>query len=405
MGSFRAAAQKKVPVNEPISTRALIQQLGWTPPVSLLALIRDLNIASRSFHQDIVTPEGTPLGGWVDLQVQSNGNYQIMFHMHSSSIAGNFDFDLRAYLNVPNGPTFFFHHSGHVSGVDDANYPESGTNPLIAMYWSEIQSSGDFTVAKDYQWGGIVGTLDRLANDLVSLHLLDFGAGVVGTALGAVIAVTQEAIDWIHANLGPGGTLGVISGVVVFAAAAALGAGAGAALIFGTVAGVAAGAVSNALIDSRPIAQAEIAKASTVFGNTIPYDKVILTNLAGLGGRAFTAAGVDGNIYCNLGNAYANPLGSYPPAYPAAGQELIHELTHAWQIAHSTFLPGLMCSGIVNQANYLFGDNVYAYGPAGPPWWSFNLEQQGAIVDQWFGGGMDQTSPYYRYIRDNILPG
>ena len=339
--------------------------------------------------------------------MQSNGNYQIMFHMHSSSTLGNFDFDLRAYLNVPNGPTFFFHHSGHVSGVDSTNYPESGTNPLIAMYWSGIQSSGNFTVAKDYKWGGVVGTLDGLVKDI-----LDFGASVVGTALGTVIAVTREAISWIHANLGPGGTLGVLAGVVVFVAATLV-TGGGAALILGTVAGVAVGAVSNALIHSRPLAQPEIDLARTVFGNTLPYDKVILTNLGGMNGRAFTAPGIDGKTYCNLGHAYDNPRGGYPQAYPANGQELIHELTHAWQIAHSTFLPGWMCSGIVNQANYSFGDNVYAYGQVGPDWSSFNLEQQGAIVDQWFGGNgrtgsnkpMDQANPYYRYIRDNILHG
>jgi hypothetical protein len=174
--------------------------------------------------------------------------------------------------------------------------------------------------------------------------------------------------------------------------------------------------VSNALIDSHPLAQAEIDLASKVFGNTIPYNKVILTDLGGLSGRGFTAPGVDGKIYCNLGSAYANPLGSHPQGYPAEGQLLIHELTHAWQIAHAGFLPGFVCSAIVTQANYTFGDNVYQYGPAGPPWWSFNPEQQAAIVDQWFGekdGGntnqanyppRDQKSnPYYRYIRNNIF--
>lgn len=418
MGSFRAAAQTKIPAPEQISTRALIQQLGWTPPVSLLALIRELNIVSRSYHQDVVTPDGTPLGGWVDLNIQSNGNYQITFHMHSSSELGNFDFDLRAYLNVPNGPTFFFHHSGHVSGVNTAEYPESGSNPLIAMYWSEIAESANYTVAKDYQWGGAVGTLGRLADDLVNLRILDFGADVVGTALGAVIAVSQEAMGWIHANLGPGGTIAIVTGVAVFAVAAALGAEAGAALVFATVDGVEAGALSDLLIDSRPINQEEIAKATEVFGNTIPYDKVILTNLVGLGGRSFTAPGVDGKIYCNIGKAFINPLGSYNNAYPLAGQMLIHELTHAWQIAYAGFLPGLMCSAIVTQADFTFGDNVYQYGPAGPPWWSFNPEQQGAIVDQWFAGKQDgntkqsaydqkdsKLNPYYRYIRDDILQG
>lgn len=97
---------------------------------------------------------------------------------------------------------------------------------------------------------------------------------------------------------------------------------------------------------------------------------------------------------------------------------LIHELTHAWQIAHAGFLPGLMCSAIMTQADFTFGDNVYQYGPAGPPWWSFNPEQQGAIVDQWFAGNQDgntnqsaydqkdsKLNPYYRYIRDDILQG
>lgn len=157
MRSFRDAAQKKVPVNAPISTRALLQQVGLTPPASLLTLMQDLDPDpnSMSFHQDVVTPEGTPLGGWVDLHLQSNGNYQVVFHMHSSSIAGNFDFELRAYLSASNCPTFFFHHSGHVSGVDSADHEEPGSNPLIAMYWSEIKRSGSFTVAKDYQWGAL----------------------------------------------------------------------------------------------------------------------------------------------------------------------------------------------------------------------------------------------------------
>jgi hypothetical protein len=94
---------------------------------------------------------------------------------------------------------------------------------------------------------------------------------------------------------------------------------------------------------------------------------------------------------------------------------LIHELTHAWQIEHSSFVPGLVCSGIVNQANFNFGQNVYVYGPPGPPFGDFNLEAQGAIVDQWFGGNptaavpnrsaMDPSDPYFGYIANNIRAG
>jgi hypothetical protein len=362
-------------------------------------------MATRRFDQRIVTPSGTPLGGSVHLEVSDNGDYYVKFHMHSSSIAGNFDFNLRAYLTAPGFPTMAFVHSGHVSGVDDADHEERGTSPLLALYWPQLTAGPTFKAAKDYQWGGVVGTLQDLVKDI-----FEIGAGVVGSALGVVVGATREAIGWLGTTLGPGGTLGVVGGVAVFAIGTVAGAGAGA-LIMAVVAGVAIGAVTNAMIDHRPLNDAEKALAKRVFGTTLPVDDVILTNLAGLGGRAFTAPGVDRKTYLNLGRAYGNPLGPGGQSYPKPGQLLIHELTHAWQIAHTQFLPGLMCSGMVNQAEFILGDNVYDYGPPGPGWSSFNAEQQAAIVDQWFGGNhhsnrykaMDQQNVYYRYIWDDIL--
>jgi hypothetical protein len=252
-------------------------------------------------------------------------------------------------------------------------------------------------VAKEWAWGGVIGTLEDLAQDVL------FG-GVAGFALGAVIGLTREAIGWLGARLGAGGTIGVVAGVVVFGVAALAGAPLGTAVLMAVVAGVAAGAVTEALINQRPLNDTEINYARRVFGDTIPYDKVWITNLGGLNNRAFTAPGVDGKTYVNLGYAWPDPLGRYPTPYPHAGQVLIHELTHAWQIAHTGFLPGLMCSGIVNQVEYTFGDNVYDYGAPGLPWADFNLEQQGAIVDQWFGGShhssdylpMSRQNPYYQ---------
>jgi hypothetical protein len=362
------------------------------------------------FDGNVVTPSGTPLGGWVHVEVSNNGDFYVKFHMHSSSMFGNFDFNLRAYLTAPGFPTMAFIQSGHVSGVDDWDHEERGNNPLLALYWSQLKASATYSVAKDYKWGGVVGTIEDLVRDI-----LDIGAAVVGGALGVIIGATREAIGWLGSRLGPGGTLGVIGGVVVFAVAIVAGEVIGGALILGVVAGVAIGAVTNAMIKSRPLNDAEIAVARQVFGDTLPYDKVIITNLGGLGGRAFTAPGVDGKTYCNLGSSYDNPLGPREPFYPYPAQLLIHELTHAWQIAHTGFIPGLMCSGIVNQADKtILGDNVYAYGPPGPDWSrDFNQEQQGAIVDQWFGGNfnsagylpMDQENIYYRYISDNILGG
>ncbi|MFV8050930.1 hypothetical protein [Mycobacterium sp. 48b] len=363
-------------------------------------------MATRTFHGVVTTPSGTPLGGWVDVEVSDNGDYHVKFHMHSSSILGDFDFNLRAYLTAPGFPTMAFIKSGHVSGVDSWNHEERGHSPLLALYWSKLDDQATYGVAKEYKWGGVVGTLTELVGDI-----LDVAAGAVGGALGVVIGATREAIDWMGATLGPGGTLGVIGGVVVFAVSAVAGAGIGTALILGVVAGVAIGAVTNALIKFRPLNAAEIAFARQVFGNSLPYQDVIITNLAGLGDRAFTAPGVDGKTYLNIGRAYDNPLGTGGDGYPKPGQLLIHELTHAWQIAHTGSLPGLMCSGMVNQASFILGDNVYQYGPPGRAWSEFNAEQQGAIVDQWFGGTgpssrykeADQENPYYRYIWNDLI--
>jgi hypothetical protein len=334
--------------------------------------------------------------------------------MHSSSDFASFDFQLRAYLQGPGLPLLFFYHAGHVSplGTDDT-HPEPGSNAMIPMYWNQIVKTATFSVANDYQWAGVAGGIASLVNDII-----DLGAAAAGFAIGAVIGLTREAIGFLGATLGVGGTLGVIAGVVVFAVGALSGLGPGSALILGTIAGVAVDLISNALIEHRQMNENEVATAQFVFGGQIPYDKVVFTNLSSINNRAFTAPGVDGKIYCNLADSYDNPLGPGHGPYPAAGEVMIHELTHAWQIANNSFLPGFVCSGIVNQTAYEFGDDVYAYWGPDPDWSDFNLEQQGQIVNEWFAGSEDgkgnqaawlpmnkSPNPYFRYISGNILTG
>ena len=51
------------------------------------------------------------------------------------------------------------------------------------------------------------------------------------------------------------------------------------------------------------------------------------------------------------------------------------------------------------------GGHPYEYGPAGPAFGDFNIEQQAQIVQDWFALGMDPSSPYFRYIDGNIRRG
>jgi hypothetical protein len=84
----------------------------------------------------------------------------------------------------------------------------------------------------------------------------------------------------------------------------------------------------------------------------------------------------------------------------------IHELTHVWQLHNN---PGE--SDWVARAFAAKINNVpYAYGPAGPPYSGFNIEQQAQIVQDWFtnseaAGHELDADPYFIYIRDNIRTG
>jgi hypothetical protein len=74
----------------------------------------------------------------------------------------------------------------------------------------------------------------------------------------------------------------------------------GAGLVLAAVEGAAVETATDALIATRTLNPNEIALATLVFENTIPLDRVRITNL-NLTGRAFTPPGADGLIYISVG--------------------------------------------------------------------------------------------------------
>src|SRR4051812_44492385 len=151
---------------------------------------------------------------------------------------------------------------------------------------------------------------------------------------------------------------------------------------------IAGSATGNALIRHRQMTPEERAFAEGIFGNSLPpNDRIVLTNLSGLEGAKFTCPNLNGEILINLGNAYDNPLRYSDNKYPTPGKVFIHELAHAWQIHHASFVPGLVCTGIINQ----LADAEYRPGPGGKNWSEYNLEQQGTIVDEWYAPSFRRT--------------
>ncbi len=405
-----------------ISFRALGEMAGLGLTFSTLDMINRLKMPI-SFHETITTPAGTALGGTVDLTLFSDGRYSFAVHMHDSGF-DPYTFRVRCAFNTPGGIILLFQASGHTDGRGsslfgkihrDFNHQEDGNNPMVQHNWLEIRA-GSMSVSKSYEDSGLLSTVEDIAKDLLGFLVADvtFGAG-----LALVIAVSAEISKATDANfVGPGGLIGVaVAGGIVWTFGPS-------AIIAAVVAGVAAGAVTDAMIKHRQMRQDEYDFAREVFGDSLPpIEKLYLTNLSNDGGRKYTWPNVDGNILLNLGDALEDPRGPMGHTegqgttpgdeYITPGQVLIHELTHAWQIARFNFVPGLACRRVSGGASYDPGSPDGDWGS------DFGLEQQARVVDRWFGKhAFGWTSiadlrtslstqdamkdPYFHYIANNI---
>jgi len=158
----------------------------------------------------------------------------------------------------------------------------------------------------------------------------------------------------------------------------------------------------------RIISAAEINLAFTVFQASLPYHLIHIKDDLGLSGRAWTEPGILGNYILHMGPVGFASCTSTAPIVPGGAPTrnvFIHELTHAWQGAHGM---NYVLNSLFNQcAGSFTGTNPYAYTTG--QWWStYNCEQQGSIVEDWFDpnkGNRSVTSSRFRYIRDNIRPG
>lgn len=414
MKSFRDVATAQLNPPSSVSTRVLAQLVNMPPPVSLSRLI-DALMAPVSFHADITTPAGTALGGTVDLTLFSDGRYSFNVHMHDSGF-DPYTFRVRCAVQAPSAVIVLFQTSGHTDGTGsnpfghvnrDFDHNEEGQNLTIKQYWFDVRASS-MSVSKSYEDVGALHTIEDIAKDLLGFLVADvtFGAG-----LALVIAASAELADSLDASfVGPGGLVGVaVAGGVVWVFGPS-------AIIAAVVAGVAAGAITDAMIKHRQMTSEEYRFASTVFGDTLPpRERFYITNLSHGGGHKYTWPNVDGSILLNLDDAFDQPMDYASSGYTTKGQVFIHELVHAWQIQTKSFIPGMLCKTVLETGSY-------HYSLAGQAWSDFGLEQQAAIVDQWFGAYADGwttienlignlatlaaiNNPSFGYIANNIRLG
>lgn len=366
------------------------------------------------FDEPLVTPDGVALGGHHRITLDRDGSFRHEGHMRATG-APSFTYGVRTVLVNDAGVPAVMEAAGRVHGTlelgdRESTWDQRGQEPMVAWNWASMKRArAETTITRDADFFGTFGDVLGFVGTLAA------GAIVAGPA-GVCIMLGIHAADaaGLDEDTAVGGLVGVaVAGgvLVVFGPSA---------IVPAIVAAAAAGVAVELALEHRPMTGAERAFAESVFRATLPVDRIRLTNMVGIGGRPFTIPSVGDTILVNLGEGFGDPVnyrGFGDPANSnrqAAGQLFIHELVHAWQIEHRTFLPGLICEGISTQATTLGGNmDVYRYGGAGPNFSEFNPEQQASIVDDWFGGSGQQQqqfepavesdlNPYFRYIRDNI---
>jgi hypothetical protein len=368
MTSLREGIRRlpRFPLDRTVNVSDVAQFVGMPRPISVRAQIDRLNSIPESvpFHQTIET--GAALGGELDLVLRNDGSYTFSGFMRATGFP-SFTYRLVAIVRSSNNQvTVVAPHSGEVFGTDTPGdrqdtWNEVATDPdqmkQIRNIWPDI-SGGTMVVNRSSELSGVLDAAVDIVKDVAELFL---AAETLGVGVAVCLVVGSELNRAGVTLLGLGGVvgLGVVGGVVYI-----FGPGA---IIPAIVLGVAVGEIVDAMVHLRSLRDDEIAFARQVFGDSLDFGRIRVTNLSGLGGRAFTTPTVDGTILLNLGNSADAPaVAVFPRAYPVAGQILIHELVRAWQIEHASladgYIPGLMCTGILNQT--VVSDAKTQTGPA-----------------------------------------
>ncbi|TFC06929.1 hypothetical protein E3O42_00650 [Cryobacterium adonitolivorans] len=424
---MRSLTQSIRRINGPWPTRdipleSIAAYVGMPAPISLTGLMDRLDAVPN--HRDwdtlITFDAGIALGGTVGISIESNGSWRFHGALHGSGF-DSYSFRITAVLRASDDSVILsFVHAGGVGGAieggsRDHSWDESSqfADPrrrLVQENWPAVASGVLRTMAqaKDTGLGGsLVSALEDVAAVVVA-------AVAFGPAVGATLMIGAVVGEALHLAGGPGELAGllVIGGGMFLVAEG----------IFLPVLplAVTAWAATNAVVQHRTLRPDEMDFANAVFhGSLPPADKITLTNLATITGRAFTWPNVDGSTLVNMPSSAAvdDPVHFKRSPGDTPGRLLIHELTHAWQMAHTDFMPVMVCDAITGHTitEPIEGKSALYKPEPGLAWSQYSMEQQASIVDMWFAGvvtyqtpptlkPMDEHNPWFYYIEHYLWP-
>lgn len=385
MKSLRQAIQKSWFPDMKIIRGDLAASLQLTTPLSLTELTRHLD---RPEERTLRSPlDADALHGEAEFVMRSDGTYTFRGHLRATGFP-SFAYKVQASVRCAAGVVIVVEASGRVFGTDtpgdrQRDWHEDNTSESIRKFWTALRLEPQFETNLEKNLSGISGGLVDVAKTVVETYVAAQFSGVIGAVivLGAELG-SATGVTFSNPNILAGVTVG--GGLLIVFGPSAI--------IPAFVAGLATAALAD--IRFRPMNDQEIARANEVFEGTLPIDRIIITDLyrpgqnaMGAVDREFVVPGIDGSILVNMGKNFDHTLEpdvqrNVRGGYEKPGEVLIHELTHAWQIHHNTFLPGMLCKALI--------DTNYEYDKAKvrqhAPWSStFGLEEQASIVNDWFG--------------------
>lgn len=370
----------------------LATSLQLTQPLSLTELTRHLDQPEeKSFRSPL---DADAIHGEAKFIMRSDGTYTFRGHLRATGFP-SFAYRVQVTVRCAEGVVIVAEASGRVFGTDtpgnrQRDWNEDNTSESIRKYWTALRLEPQFETNLDKNLSGISGALVDVAKTVVETYVGAQFAGVIGAVivLGAELG-SATGVTFANPNILAGVTVG--GGILILFSPSAI------------IPALVAGTVTAALADIRfrPMNDGEIELAHKVFKGTLPIERIIITDLYrpgqnanGVVDREFVVPGIDGSILVNMGKNFDHTLEldvqrNVRDGYEARGEVLIHELTHAWQIHHNTFLPGMLCKALID-ANYTYDKTkVREHAPWSP---TFGLEEQASIVNDWFGENMPELN-------------
>lgn len=375
---------------------------GWEMPD------KDTVILTR-----VITSDGWyAFGATVTVVLHRSGEVNFRCEVKNSSIGGrdHYDYRIAVLITTLSGKVILLRKSGLIDHRGEDILHETMSSPVVAEFFEEFINSWIDTVT-DYS-SSIVSTIEDgiqlvfswiLGLALIPTQFIGFII-FLGTELGS-LAVTgsfetgARIINGTLWMMGPYGTFYAIAG--------------GAVIAIGS--------------NQKELGEEEYNWANQlIFNNTLPpRNSILLTDTTGANHRGFTFPMYGSLITLNMGaDGFADPrkylVNQTNPTNGTMlkyGEVLIHELVHAWQIYHTTLSQTFIAGAFANAVCEQFGVNPYPYEwPPEKPYDTYNLEQQAAIVSDWYngffnGGEFDKLNidlingandPRFKYIRDVI---